>query len=141
TSEPPESPPVQKAEATTIAIRSRSLSKAPPPRATPWAPAQPYGATPAPESGRALSVAEPAPPEMPQPVLLTNVANVVAVATGSSVGGGTLLGKVILRGTPRNPDQIIRTGADPKCKHSEEFTTENWKVAADGSLADVVVWL
>src|SRR5438105_3878742 len=48
-------------------------------------------------------------------------------------------GKATLKGAPTNPDTVIRTGADPKCKHTDEFKTENWKVAADGAFADVVV--
>jgi plastocyanin len=138
--EPPTAPPGN-AEARPIALPARSSPRTASAGALPSMPAQASSAIPASDSAHAVSLAEPAPPEMPQQVVLLNAGNVVAVATGSSVGGGTLLGKVILRGSPPNPDTAIRTGADPKCRHSGEFKTENWKVADDGSLADVVVWL
>lgn len=48
-------------------------------------------------------------------------------------------GKVTLKGAPPVPDKPIRTVADPRCKHEGNLTTENWKVAPDGALADVVV--
>ena len=50
-------------------------------------------------------------------------------------------GKVILKGTPANPDKPIKA-TDARCKHDKpDFKTENWKIGAAGELAEVVVWI
>lgn len=57
----------------------------------------------------------------------------------AATAAADVTGKVTLHGAPPNPDVQIRTIADRRCTHGANITTENWKVAADGGLADVIV--
>ena len=60
------------------------------------------------------------------------------IATYFSVGG-VVEGKVILKGVP--PSDVIIPSAKTKDCHDGEIKTEFWKVATNGGLAEVVVWI
>jgi plastocyanin len=72
----------------------------------------------------------------------TDVASMLApivTPEGFEAGKLSITGRITLKGSPPRPDSVIDSGGDPFCKNHGPIQTENWKVSADGGLAEAVI--
>src|SRR5690242_19122649 len=82
---------------------------------------------------------------MKKTILSSSIAAAVIIAGAGLVraeGGGTITGKIMLKGTPP-AEKTIDMAADAACKamHDTPATTKRYTVNADGTLQDVFVYV
>jgi plastocyanin len=63
----------------------------------------------------------------------------IVTPAGFEPGSISLSGKISIVGTPPRPDILIENTGDKKCRSAGPRKTENWKISADGGLAEAIV--